>query len=75
MKAIKRNYLVQLRGVELRVDVRYYKGDKGDYFEPENTSAIEIEKITIEDTDIDVTELLCNDYSEIEEDIYYEYYG
>tara|TARA_R110002012_G_scaffold220577_1_gene392200 strand:+ start:2561 stop:2788 length:228 start_codon:yes stop_codon:yes gene_type:complete len=75
MKTIKRSYLVELRGIELRVEVNYYEGDKGDYFEPDAVSSIEIEKITIEDTDIDVTELLCNDYSEIEEDIYYEYYG
>ena len=75
MKAIKRNYHVELRGTELRVEVNYYEGTKGNYYEPETTGDIEIEKISIEDTNIDVTELLCNDYVEIEEYIYYEYYA
>ncbi len=75
MKSIKRNYHVELRGTELRVEVDYYPPTKGDYYEPDTTGDIEIDKITIEDTDIDVTELLCNDYVEIEEYIYYEYYA
>ena len=75
MKAETRYYGVELRGVNLSVQVNYYEGDLGDYNTPETTGDIEIEKITIEDTNIDVTELLCNDYEEIEEFIYYEYYA
>ena len=75
MKATTRSYYVELRGTELRVVVNYYDGEKGTYYEPETTGDIEIESISIEDTNIDLTELLCNDYVEIEEYIYYEYYA
>lgn len=74
MKAETRIYEVELRGTELSVEVNYYEGDTGDYYTPETTGDIEIESILIKGTDIDVTELLCNDYVEIEEFIYYEYY-
>ncbi len=75
MDSIKRNYLVELRGTKLRVEVTYYEGEKGDYFQPDTTGDIEIDKITIEGTDIDVTELLCEDFCTIEDEIYYEYYA
>ena len=75
MDSIKRNYLVELRGTKLRVYVTYYEGEQGDYFQPDTTGDIEIDRITIEDTDIDVTELLCDDFCTIEDEIYYEYYA
>ncbi len=75
MKAIKRSYYVELRGSELRVEITYYDSCEGDYFSPCSQCEIEIDKITIEDTNIDVTELLCNDYDEIENYIYHEYYA
>jgi len=59
--------IININDVDLEVYFTVIEGEKGDYYQPPVSDYIEIEKVTVKDSEVDIIPLLYDLLEEIEE--------